>query len=129
MERELARVADLDDDRALDRVASTGEGHLPRYAFEILDLGHRRADIFPVLFQISREPAGFLDRLLNEQHGVPGKRGHIVGHVAVFRFIPVDERLGRPGRTRGGVMGAEKQPIAFFAAEFYRFRRRRSSLP
>jgi len=59
IEREVARVADLDDDRALDRVASAGEGHLSRYAFEFLDLGHRGSDIFPSFFRSPVSPPVF----------------------------------------------------------------------
>src|SRR3990172_3490418 len=116
VELELALVADPDDDGALARVASPGERHLAGDPLEFRDPAHRGADILPVLFQIPREAAGVLNRLLDEQHGVPGERGHVVGHVAVFRLIPVDERLGRSRRGGRGVMGAEEEPIAVLAA-------------
>src|SRR4030067_3246697 len=76
VELELALVADLDDDGALARVASPGERHLAGDPLEFLDPAHRGADVVPVLLHVTREPAGILDRVMDEMQGVPGERGH-----------------------------------------------------
>src|SRR4030066_1936392 len=117
VELELALVADPDDDGALARVASPGERHLAGDPLEFRDPAHRGADVVPVLFQIPREPPGILNRLLDEQYGVPGERGHVVGDVAVLLLIPVDERLGRPRGAGRRVVSAEEEPVAVLAAE------------
>ena len=58
---------------------------------------------------LAGEVAGVLDGRLDDAQRVPGQGGHVVGHVAVFRLVAVDELLGGPGGAGGGVMGGEKE--------------------
>src|SRR5436190_10658298 len=106
---ELA-AADLDDDRALDRITRPLELHVTRDAFVSGDVGQRIASGLTVGF------AGVLERLEEQTEGVISQRGHVIRRFGVSRLIRLNEglRLGR-GDVRG-VVRREISALAIAAA-------------
>ena len=91
----LPGVADTYDDGTLDRIAVFGKSHLAGNSVKFFDLGQRITHTLAVFFDVTGQRAAILDGLLYNPDRIPGQGCHVIGYIAMFFLIAVDEFRSR----------------------------------